>query len=114
MSARVRRDKSKSVANVARALGRVAQGALLSDTAAEMAPLIQRAMHKSLRPHRDTGAAEKRAQATASGTKITLENVAYGKFIKGYIFGRRFPKDWVLRLKKRLAANVRSEMRRVR
>lgn len=113
MSARVRRNNSKSVANVARALGRVARGALTSDTAAEMAPAIQRAMLKSLRPHRDTGAAEARAKATSSGSTITLENVGYAKYIKGYIFGRRFPKDWVLRLKRKLAANVRAEMRRV-
>ena len=113
MSARVRREKSKSIANVARALGRVARGALLSDTAAEMAPAIQKAMLKSLRPHRDTGAAEKRARATASGSTITLENAGYARYIKGYIFGRRFPKDWVLRLKKKLAVNVRNEMRRV-
>jgi len=113
MSARVRRDKSSSVANVARALGRVARGALLADTAAEMAPLIQRAMLKSLRPHRDTGAAEERARATSSGSTITLENAGYAKYIKGYIFGRRFPKDWVLRLKKKLAANVRGEVRRI-
>ncbi|MBK9263053.1 MAG: hypothetical protein IPM54_25025 [Polyangiaceae bacterium] len=92
----------------------MATNAMLSETAAEMAPLIEKAMHRSLKPHRDMGKAEATATAIASGSTITLTNTRYGKFIKGYIFGRRFPKDWVIRLKKRLAGNVRAEMRRAK
>jgi hypothetical protein len=114
MSARVRRGGSKSVENVLRALKRTAGGSAAADTAADMAPRIQKAMLSQLRPHKRTGAAASKATATASGPKITLENVGYGRYINGYFFARRFPKDWVLRVKKRLAANVRAEIRRVR
>jgi hypothetical protein len=114
MSARVRRGSSKSVNNVARALARVARGSVAADTAAQLAPSIQKAMRSQLKPHKRTGAAESRATATASGATITLTNVGYGRYIKGYYFARRFPNDWIKRLKNVLGSKTRAELKRVR
>ncbi len=111
---RVRVRKSRTLENVAKALKSVASGAVLEATAEEMAPVIESAMKKNLRPHRRTGAAEERATARASGLTITLTNAGYGKYIKSYIFGRRFPKNWVIRLKSRAASNTRAALRGVR
>jgi hypothetical protein len=111
MKVRVKRDRSRTLDNVARALKSVATGAVLADTAGEMAPAIEKAMKAGLRPHKRTGAAEDRATARAAGNSIILTNAGYAKYIKDYIFGRRFPKGWVIRLQKRVAANARAAMR---
>jgi hypothetical protein len=111
MRVRVRRDRSRTLDSVARALKSVASGTVLADTAAEMAPAIEAAMKKNLRPHKRTGAAEARATARASGNSITLTNAGYAKYIKGYVFGRRFPNGWVIRLQKRIAGNARAATR---
>lgn len=114
MRVRVRKGgRSKALDGAMRAIKAVASGAVLSDVAHDAAPAIEKAAKASLRPHRRTGDAEDRAVARATGNSITLENAGYAKFIKGYAFGRRFPKDWVIRLKKRCRAAVRAEMRRV-
>jgi len=114
MSARVRRGGSKSVNNVAKALARLARGNVAADTAEELAPSIQKAMHSQLKPHKRTGAAESRATAIASGATITITNVGYGRYIKGYYFARRFPNDWVKRTKKVLARKTRAELKRLK
>ena len=109
MKVRVRR--SKSVENIARRLERVVRGEVVDMTAAQLAPQLERAMKKDLAPHRRTGAAEARARAVPGPNTITLENVAYVKYIKGVIWGRRVPRDWFTRIRKRLASNARALVR---
>ncbi len=112
---RVRRaGRSKSVDGVLRALKRTAGGAVLANTAATMAPQLQKAMRALLRPHKDTGKAESTATASASGSTITLENIGYAKYVKDYAFGRRLPRNWVVKIQRKAAADVRAEIRRFR
>jgi len=114
MSTRVRRQRgSKSVNGAMQALKRVAGGAVVSDVAQQLAPQLQKAMRALLKPHKRTGAAESNATATASGSTITIENVGYAKYIKDYAFGRRFPNNWVIRIKKKINSAIRAELRRV-
>lgn len=112
MSARVRRTGSKSVKNLLRVLPRFTRGDIAAETAADLAPSIQRAMRSQLKPHRRTGDAETRAIATANGSIITLFNAGYAKFIDGYFFARRFPKDWVKRVQRAFKGKIRAELRR--
>lgn len=97
-----------------RAMKAAASGAVLEDAAQDMAPAIEKAQRASLKPHRRTGDAEAGAQARAVGRSIEIQNVGYAKYIKGYSFARRFPRDWVIRLKRRIAANVRAVMKGAR
>jgi len=109
------RRKSKSIPRVLDALKSVAQGLVVSDTIAEMATKLERASKLTLRPHRRTGAAEAAARAVPGRTAITLENVAYRKYIKGKggQFARRLPYDWIKQIKARLRANTRKALRGV-
>lgn len=111
MKVRARRSKSKTIPKLLIGLQSIARGEVIGDTAAEIVPRMTRAMHKSLRPHRRTGAAERVAIANANRSTITLENVGYGKFIKDYIFGKRLPNNWVNAIKAALNKNARKALR---
>lgn len=108
---RVRVRKSKMVENVARRLQRVARGHVVAETAEQFAPVLQKAMRKDIKPHNRTGAAYDRARVTAEPDSITIHKVAYLKFVKGVIWGRRVPGAFFTLIKKRLGANARKAIR---
>lgn len=101
--------RSKALPKIVAAMRRAASGEIVADTIEQMAPKIERAMKITLKPHRRTGAAEGRAAARAGDATITLENVAYVKYLKGAggVFARRVPNDWVKKLRAALVKNTR-------
>lgn len=102
---------SKTLPKVLAGLRTIAFGEVVGETAAEIAPLMEKAAVKSLRPHRRTGAAEGRAKWKAVGSTIVGENVAYAKFIPKYVFAKRLPNNWFVRIKALLRRKTREALR---
>jgi hypothetical protein len=85
------RGKSRLLKNLSDVLRSVASDAVRAEVAEAEAKRLQTRMRRELRPRRKTGKAESSALAAGSADRITIENIGYAKYLKGYPWARRIP-----------------------